>query len=129
MRLPESDGRVVVEVAGHNVERHVRAAFLYDFQQVFHLLFEDVQMFRHADVEGALGSVETETGALPAGEEHRAHFARADRRLAGGTKLFFPHFDVGEAQPPDGLRPALAVQLFVVKKVVDDRKIGPVYLL
>ena len=82
----EVDGRFVVQGARHDAPRNRVTDAGAQVAQTFRLQLEQTLVARKPNVEHALRTVETETGALTACNEECGYFAFAQKNLAG----FFP---------------------------------------
>ena len=99
---PERSGCFVVLITGHNVHRYVHAYLVYNFHHVFHLLFEDVQGLRYADVVCALRAVNTQTGTHTACQKNSSYLALFDCFNTDGFEFSRSCFDFRQVHPLDG---------------------------
>ena len=79
----EVDGRLVVEGARHDAPGNGMLHPCGEVQQAFRLQLEQTLVARQADVEHALGAIETETRTLSARDEERGNLPLAEQNLAG----------------------------------------------
>ena len=99
MFFPKARRLRVVFVARHNVQRHERPAFFIDFLQIAHLLLENIERLRHADIVRAFRTVYAKTGTHTPREQDRRYFALFDRLHADFFKFFFSCLDCGKTKP------------------------------
>ena len=101
MFFHESDRRVVVLFARHDIERDHPAGLVRDFHHVLDEALHDVDVLRDPDVIHALRVVGAEARAHAAREQHCCQLAFADRLQALCPEFIFSLFDLGEFHRAD----------------------------